>query len=335
MGVLQSLYFKHAASLLGVEGIANYRFGFALVAQTLRYASWLVLLPAMARFVHLYPLGRDLWESRRSVLWYVLSMPTWLGAHSVIMSLGEHLSGMEPRLSWHDHWLNVMASFLVQNAAIGVVLLLALAARDLQQRLREQEQAEERLRTEAASARLGATLSAAQPAVFFPSLQGLAALIPKDPARALELVDRLGEFLRLSLQRGTRSEVELGEEIDLLKRFFSLEEMRRGQLPRVSFLVPPEAHECRLPANLLLPLISQLLAAHPHGTPEFTVDPARPGLLVLRGRGQPDFSAIEVDGALFQVERRADGVVISIPLSPPLEDPLPAVPASPATPLPA
>lgn len=325
LGLLQSIYFGYAAKALDVEGVPNFNFGRSFLTQTIRYIVWPALLPLMAAFVRAYPLGRDLGESARTITWYVLSLPIWASAHTALMVLCDYPFGLVvPGRGFYWQWLNVMGGPLIQNTAISALLLLVLATREYQARLRAQDRAEEELRTQAASARLSAALSLAQPAVFFPSLQGIAALIPRDPGRAVELVDRLGEFLRLSLQGAGRATVELREEIDLLRRFLAVEEIRREKMPTVEIEVPPAARDSLLPARVLLPVVAQLLRDEHPGPVQIKAEAptaGRPGQLCLRCPGARDLGPLPADDSIFTTTLTEDGLLVRIPLAPPVEDP--------------
>lgn len=309
LGLLQSLYFGYVPKALDVPGIANFDFTRIFLTQTIRYAVWPILLPLMAAFVRAYPLGRDLSESARTIAWYACTLPLWSAAHTALMVLCDYPAGLTmPGRTFYENWLNVIAGPLVQNTAVGALLLLVLATRDYQARLRAQERAEEELRTQAAQAKLAATLSLAQPAIFFPALQGIGALIPHDPDRAIEMVDRLGEFLRLSLQGTARAAVELREEADLVKRFLAVEEVRTGRAPAVEFDLPPAAREALLPGHVLLPLVAHLLRQRPDVQLEIsaqTPEAGRAGELVLRCRPPFEFDPLPLDLAGLHLESSA------------------------------
>ncbi|MBS0657076.1 MAG: histidine kinase [Verrucomicrobia bacterium] len=319
LGTLQAIYFGYVPGALDVPGISDFNFRRIFLVQTIRYAVWPVLLPLMAAFVRAYPLGRDLGGSIGTMAWYAFSLPLWSSAHGALMVLCDYPAGLTmPTRTFYENWLNVMAGPLVQNTAVGALLLLMLATLDYQRRLRAQDRAEEELRTQAAQAQLAATLSRAQPTVFFPALQGLSALIPRDPDRAVEMVDRLGEFLRLSLQSSNRAAVELREEIDLLKRLLAVEEIRLGQSAAVEFDVAPSARECLLPGHVLVPVVAQMLR-HEAALPlvlraESLADGG--GLLTLRCGARVELDFLPVDGLTLRVEHDEDGTTLFVRLSP-------------------
>src|SRR5207302_9247454 len=66
------------------------------------------------------------------------------------------------------------------------------------------------------------------PHFIFNCLNSISALTSSDPATAREMCIRLGEFLRKTLGLGEKAHIPLGEELDLVHAYLSVEQIRFG-----------------------------------------------------------------------------------------------------------
>ena len=106
-----------------------------------------------------------------------------------------------------------------------------------------------------AQARLAALKAQVRPHFLFNTLNAVAELIDEDPEGAQEMIARLAELLRASLDRDDApQEVPLGEELALLRLYLEIEQVRFGQRLDVTFDVAAELHDVRVPHLLLQPL---------------------------------------------------------------------------------
>jgi hypothetical protein len=140
-----------------------------------------------------------------------------------------------------------------------VISALMLLAAVTYQRLRKRAQAVERMavaeRQAALTAQLRALQSRTNPHFLFNSLNAVASLIPKDPARAEQTIERLAEVLRYSLQRTRRGLVRLEEELDVLTEYLEIESVRFGDRLSYRLDVDPRIKRLRVPPMSLEPLV--------------------------------------------------------------------------------
>ena len=104
-------------------------------------------------------------------------------------------------------------------------------------------------------AELRALRAQLDPHFLFNSLNSIAGLIPVEPARAREMAQRLGEFLRESLQVGTVSRIALAREIALVGQYLRIEQVRFGARLAVTLDVAPDTVDVPVPPLLLQPLV--------------------------------------------------------------------------------
>ncbi len=93
------------------------------------------------------------------------------------------------------------------------------------------------------------------PHFLFNSLNSASALIAENPPRAEKMLGELSEFLRYSLANSKMEMVTLRDEIEALKNYLNIEQVRFEKKLQVSFDIPPETENFPLPNFLLHPLV--------------------------------------------------------------------------------
>jgi two-component system, LytTR family, sensor kinase len=179
--------------------------------------------------------------------------------------------------------------------------LLAAIASQCGQRLealRRQREAVEResreavLRQQVSEAELAALRAQINPHFLFNSLNTIADLIVRDPARAETMTVRLAGVFRHLLAHAPRPSTSVREEIDFLRAYLSIEESRFGDRLKVEIEMSPEIAACPIPSLILQPLVENALK---HGLAP------KPGPVHLRISALPD-------GDLLRLSVEDDGV---------------------------
>lgn len=147
--------------------------------------------------------------------------------------------------------------------AIGLPLyLLSAVVHYLLLALEEAHEAAERVlesQVVAREAELRALRAQLNPHFLFNSLNSINALVGRDPEAARNMCEGLGDFLRRTLRLGAREAVTLGEELGLVDRYLTIEQVRFGERLKLERSVDPAALECLLPPLLLQPLIENAI----------------------------------------------------------------------------
>lgn len=136
----------------------------------------------------------------------------------------------------------------LRHALIGLIMSgLLLRYFYLHSQWRRQEQAELRSRIESLQARI-------RPHFLFNSLNSIASLVVVDPARAEQAVLDLSDLFRASLARpGTL--VPWREELELSRRYLSIEQYRFGERLQVDWQVSDVPDDLPIPQLALQPLL--------------------------------------------------------------------------------
>jgi LytS/YehU family sensor histidine kinase len=122
------------------------------------------------------------------------------------------------------------------------------------------EQEIEQLKTENLQSRYDALANQINPHFFFNSLTGLTTLIrKKNEENSLEYVNKMSDVFRYILQSDKKGLVTLGEELDFVKAFFYMMEIRFANKLVFNINVVSEKRDLKLPVLSLLPLIDNVV----------------------------------------------------------------------------
>lgn len=156
----------------------------------------------------------------------------------------------------------------------------------------ERQSREAVLLQQVTEAELRALRAQINPHFLFNSLNTVADLIVRDPARAETMTLRLASIFRHVLAHSSRPMTTVREEIEFLRAYLYIEEARFGDRLRVEISVAPEAAGEEVPSLILQPLVENAL---------------KHGLGPKPGPGQLSVS-VTVEGGLLRLRVEDDGV---------------------------
>ena len=110
----------------------------------------------------------------------------------------------------------------------------------------------------AAEARLQALQAKIQPHFLFNSMNIIASLIPVDPETAERVVEDLSDLFRVSLSEQAQ-EIGLDRELELCKRYLSIEQLRIGDRLKLDIDVTMDISRVKLPPLSLQPLVENAI----------------------------------------------------------------------------
>jgi hypothetical protein len=128
----------------------------------------------------------------------------------------------------------------------------------LEARMRETQAA--RLSAQLAEARLGALRMQLQPHFLFNSLNAITVVVrDRDTATATRMLEQLGEMLRRVMRADRPHEVPLAEELEFVRQFLAIEQVRFSDRLRPVIDVAPGLERAATPEFLLQPLVENAL----------------------------------------------------------------------------
>ena len=237
----------------------------------------------------------------------------------VIFSVGNLASVVREFVSW---------VFVTLPFGVGVYFALVGIERSLfySARARERE-------IQLSKAQLSALRMQFNPHFLFNSLNAITVLVRDgDKAAASQMLELLSDVLRQVLRTDAAQETTLSEEIDFLKRYLAIEQIRFSDRLRPHIDINPNLMRAAIPAFLLQPLVENalrhgiarrsqsgilLVTAHRDGSElVVTVQDDGPGLSATTGGvGLPNtrarLAALYGEQATFQIANREEGGVIA------------------------
>ena len=230
----------------------------------------------------------------------------WLLAAVIMASIWAYTALL---LAWAMDKLPALAGIYVKARAalptlLGMGTLLYLATLTLHylldavERGKQSESREAEFRILAQDAELRALRAQLNPHFLFNSLNSISALTTIDPAKARSMCILLSDFLRGSLRMGEKRLVSLAEEVDLLKAYLSIEQIRFGSRLQVAWELDPGTLAEPIPALLLQPLVEHAIK---HGIAGLT------------------------EGGVVRVASRREGNVLELRVENPVDEDTPVV----------
>jgi two-component system LytT family sensor kinase len=173
------------------------------------------------------------------------------------------------------------------NLLIYWVMVAVTCAFDYYRKYRDREVRAVELENRLTQARLQALQMQLNPHFLFNCLHSISALMHQDVEAADRMVSRLSQLLRAALDSSEAQEVTLADELDFLKRYLEIEQIRFGARLGVKIDAAPDTLAAQVPNLILQPLVENAIR---HG-----IEPhARPGRIEMRARRQGSELTLEV-----------------------------------------
>jgi two-component system, LytTR family, sensor kinase len=152
---------------------------------------------------------------------------------------------------------------------IASLIVIAAHAIFYYQDLRTSELEQSSLKTQLAQAQLRALKMQLHPHFLFNTLHSISSLILEDPPKANSMIARLGDFLRLTLENSDQQLVTVKEEIEFLRTYLEIEQVRFGDRLTVTFDMEPNTLAAAVPHLILQPVVENAIqhAVAPRSTP--------------------------------------------------------------------
>ena len=265
-----------------------------LLALNITYwYAWAVLVPGMLWMSRRYRFGRHTWK--RAAAMHVGGVVVFTLAHAVLwvtcrVLIMEAFAGRE--VSWWTYFQELFfKNFDWEMMTYWAVIGLSHAL-DFHRESQERELTAAQLRTRLAEANLQALQRQLHPHFLFNTLNTISALMHRDTEAADAMLERLGDLLRLTLDRVGTQHVSLKDELDFLRKYLEIEKTRFAERLQVHIEVDLDTLDAAVPNLVLQPLVENAL---------------RHGIGPKIGGGRVDISARR-DGQDLRLEVRDNGV---------------------------
>ncbi|HVG18834.1 MAG TPA: histidine kinase [Blastocatellia bacterium] len=228
---------------------------------------WAAIAPLVFWLTGRFRIDRERWF-RNSLLHIFACLFLSVAHRAVYLIIGWllHVAAYQqmssiPELYESDILFNLPTGFM----SYGTILLVSQAV-DYHNRYQEEELKISRLKAELAEAQLQVAQAQLQalkmqlhPHFLFNTLNSISALLDEDVEAADEMIARLGDFLRLTLENSGAQEVTLQEELEFLRCYLEIEQVRFQDRLTVRMDIGPETLDARVPNLILQPIVENAI----------------------------------------------------------------------------
>ena len=145
-------------------------------------------------------------------------------------------------------------------AAISYWVIITIAAfSHLREQARQRELREAQLESRLASAELEKLRMQIHPHFLFNTLQAAITLVQEDPRAAEDVLLRLSELLRISLDQMESNEIPLSRELEFLDLYTGIQRRRFGDRLAIEIHADPETLDLLVPPLILQPLVENAI----------------------------------------------------------------------------
>lgn len=229
----------------------------------LTWLAWAPLTPAIIWLARRYSLIGGGWKKSLLVhlpAFLLMSAAHTAAATAITLSL-RPFDDMESSLSdfWPRFFSRIGSFFgsdlLVYGAVIGICYAL-----DYYRKYRERELLASQLEAQLAQAQLDTLRMQLHPHFLFNTLNNIVGLVRDQKNKAaVNMLVGLSDLLRHTLDHSARQEVELREELNFIKLYLSIQEMRFSDRLQVKLDIDPATTKAMVPNLILQPLTENAL----------------------------------------------------------------------------
>lgn len=190
------------------------------------------------------------WSVPSRILLTLALWPIWTKVwQQVYYWLADNFTGGF-RLSGSPEWWDIYIPSLFYGIQFGIFYALEYATN-----LRQSERAKAESERLALAGELKALKAQLNPHFLYNAFNTISASVPPDQESTRELIAELSDMFRYQLKAARADLVPLGEELDFINDYLTLEKARFGERLRVQVLVPDELRKAVIPPMLLQPLV--------------------------------------------------------------------------------
>lgn len=155
--------------------------------------------------------------------------------------------------------MNAIRSMFLWSVLVYCLIVGVWQAYLYHQRYLSGELRMERLERNFSQARLNALRMQLDPHFLFNALNTISSQVEREPRLARQMIEHLGDLLRLSLENKDRQEVPLVEEMAFLEHYLAIQRIRFGDRLRFETQIAAEVRFALVPCLVVQPLVENAI----------------------------------------------------------------------------
>jgi sensor histidine kinase YesM len=192
----------------------------------------------------------------KSLAFHFLASVGFLLVHILVFTIIAIPFGWYAHLTpfWTRYFLLIL-NFTPSNVMFYSGIVVIEHALDYYRKLKERELRASQLEAQLAQSQLQVLKMQLHPHFLFNTLNAISALIRESPDEADEMVSRLGDLLRMTLDTAGLQEVPFKKELEFLNHYLDIEQTRFQDRLKVEMAIEPETLDGLVPSMILQPLV--------------------------------------------------------------------------------
>jgi signal transduction histidine kinase len=256
LAALVSFWFTRTTglSLWTLQADASADFAYILAMNLVLWGGWGLFAPIVLLLASRFRFDREGWRS--ALLVHVPSAVALTSLHIVVVASGRY--GLQRMWGLDVEWQPLVRENFFRTLDFELPVYCALVglqhALDYYREVRRREVAAAQVETRLVEAQLLALQRQLHPHFLFNTLHAISALVHRDPTKAEAMIERLGDLLRLTLDKVGVQQVPLAEEIDYLRAYLDIEQVHFGSRLEIVYRIDAHALDALVPSLMLQPL---------------------------------------------------------------------------------
>ncbi|PYT00089.1 MAG: histidine kinase [Acidobacteria bacterium] len=221
---------------------------------------WFALSPLILFLTNKFPFEADRWK---------ISLPVHLVAAVVVALFQQSIDAfLLTRLGYppgreFKSFAEAYQYFVFVNLHLSILIYLGVvgikSAYSYYQKYRERELQASKLEARLAQSRLQVLKMQLHPHFLFNTLNAISELIYKDRESADRMLTDLSDLLRMSFENLEVQEIPLKQELEFLRKYLEIEQMRFHDRLTVDMNIAPETLDASVPNMILQPLVENAI----------------------------------------------------------------------------
>ncbi|MCI0416920.1 histidine kinase [bacterium] len=246
--LLVGLVFASQLHLFAIRAGGSMGWPQVLIWEIPRWLIWALLAPLVTKIARMYPWRRE--QATRHIAIHTICGAALSFIHLVLFVIVFH--ALRLSIGEGGEILDTFQFAFPLDFHVGIAVYWLLV---LLRQFSDSEQRVARLQAELTQAQLQALKMQLHPHFLFNTLNSIASFLRTDVEVADEMIGQLGDFLRLTLQNPGTEEIVLEKELEFLKRYLAIEQLRFQDRLHAQFEIDPDTLSALVPNLILQPVV--------------------------------------------------------------------------------